>query len=985
MAQRMKRFGKALASALLIVAVMATDPGAPRAQDGDSAQDVFEDHISGPIVQSRCVNCHVEGGQSGHTRLLLVRESEADHEAHNLRAFENLLVAVQNDGGASYVLNKIQGVAHGGGPQVVAGTEEFTNMQRFLGLLGRHVATASLTPQTLFDTVAMASNRKTLRRAALIFAGRIPTDAEYAAVAGGGDSALPRAIRDLMEGPGFHDFLIRGGNDRLLTDRDDGYVLDNNKTHLVNLTNEAHRRRKAAQAGGDLMPFYDWMARVQHGARRAPLELIAYVVENERPYTEILTADYIMANPWSAYAYGASTRFSDPEDSLEFRPSRIVAYHRHGEGFEEGYDSDVQAAYVTDPGSLVTTYPHAGVLNTTVFLRRYPTTATNRNRARSRWAYYHFLGIDVEKSASRTTDPVALADTSNPTMHNPACTVCHSVLDPLAGAFQNYGDDGFYKDQWGGMDSLDPLYKEQASREQLPVQAESWSDREALVWRVTLTAGVETLRLMFTNHFWDEVADEGGRAYLDRLDVVDDDGRVVASREFEDLPAPVADWGACGEAQSAQDGGGNDHLVLWGGWDDCVMYIDIDIAATGGYDVEVVAWSDGRDDRYHNDIDFAALSVVASDHIYEEGDTWYRDMRTPGFDGGSPLNADTSLQWLAKRIAADPRFAAATVRFWWPAIMGSEVAESPEDASDADFEGLLLAAGAQGAEVERLARGFRYGFPGSSYKYNLKDLLVEILLSDWFRADAVTDRDPVRRTALRDAGARRMLTPEELASKTAAITGVQWGRRSESGCWPMCQRFSNLLAGDYRLFYGGIDSDGVTERARDMTSVMAGVAARHATMLSCPVVGRELYLLPDAKRRLFAGISPNVTSAPAIKAKLVELHEKLLGVEVTAESPDVEAAYRLFVDVMQRGRTTNDDWFNIWDCEFWKDVLYLEGILDNAIVELEDAYGYRYFELDEERRDDFINSIDYTDRHYAARAWVVVLTAMMMDYRYLYL
>ena len=84
-------------------------------------------------------------------------------------------------------------------------------------------------------------------------------------------------------------------------------------------------------------------------------------------------------------------------------------------------------------------------------------------------------------------------------------------------------------------------------------------------------------------------------------------------------------------------------------------------------------------------------------------------------------------------------------------------------------------------------------------------------------------------------------------------------------------------------------------------------------------------------------------------------------------------------------RKTNDDWFNIWDCEFWKDVLYLEGILDNAIVELEDDYGYRYIELDEGRRDDFINSIDYTDRHYAARAWVVVLTAMMMDYRYLYL
>ena len=94
-----------------------------------------------------------------------------------------------------------------------------------------------------------------------------------------------------------------------------------------------------------------------------------------------------------------------------------------------------------------------------MFLKRYPTTPTNRNRARSRWTYYHFLGLDIEKSASRTTDPVALADTDNPTMKNPACTVCHRVMDPVAGTFQNYGEEGEYRDEWGGLDSLDDFYK----------------------------------------------------------------------------------------------------------------------------------------------------------------------------------------------------------------------------------------------------------------------------------------------------------------------------------------------------------------------------------------------------------------------------------------------------------------------------------------------------------------------------------------------
>ena len=129
----------------------------------------------------------------------------------------------------------------------------------------------------------------------------------------------------------------------------------------------------------------------------------------------------------------------------------IVSYYRQRRRIRERVRSTSSTRQrVLNPGPLITDYPHAGILNTTAFLYRYPTTATNRNRARSRWTWYHFLGLDIEKSASRTTDPDALADTNNPTLLNPACTVCHTVLDPTAGTFQNYGDEGYYKDKWGG-------------------------------------------------------------------------------------------------------------------------------------------------------------------------------------------------------------------------------------------------------------------------------------------------------------------------------------------------------------------------------------------------------------------------------------------------------------------------------------------------------------------------------------------------------
>ncbi|MDE0029700.1 MAG: DUF1588 domain-containing protein [Deltaproteobacteria bacterium] len=1064
--------------------------------------ELFSRHISERVVQSRCIYCHVMGGRSGHTRLVFQPETNPDHEALNLATFENFLAEVE--GGASRILNKIQGVSHGGGEQVPADSDDFAQMERFLGRLDSGVVPAAITVDTLFDPVRMAPLRKTLRRAALIFAGRVPTEEEYASIYGGA-RAFRKAIRSLMTGPEFHEFLIRGANDRLLTNRRGGII--DGGSGFVDYANEEYARKKIAHESGDWDPFNQWLNKVQYGVRRAPLELIAHVVENDRPYTEIMTADYIMANPFAAKAYGATTSFDDSADPREFKPSKITKHYREGDGYDAEYDPVVGATRVFDPGPLKTDFPHAGVLNTNSFLFRYPSTATNRNRARARWTYYHFLGVDVEKSASRTTDPVALADTNNPTMYNPACTVCHSVLDPVAGAFQDYGDDGDYKDQWGGMDSLHELYKRDYGKSQ-NVLAESWQDRETLTWPLLLTAGIQPVRVTFTNHFWDEAAREGGELYLDRLVVLDSQGRQVASVEFEDLGPSL---GQCGGRRQNPATGREDHIVLWSGaW--CLFRIDVEVPALDTYTAEVVVWSDGHDARYEHG-GYARLAVIANP--YEEGDTWYRDMRVPGFSHEQAPGAEDSLQWLVQQIVDDRRFAEAAVKFWWPAIMGRELAEPPAEEGDADFVGQLLAANAQSAELRRLAHGFRQGFHGGS-AYNLKDLLVELVLSKWFRADALDDSDPARRVALRDAGARRLLTPEELARKTLALTGYRWGRQISTGCWDNCEASHDPLTDDFQLLYGGIDSDGITKRARNMTSVMAGVAKRHAVRTSCPVVLREVFLLPDEGRKLFAGVHENMTprldsstsfeiaseedfetlslteslpdgsstvrlsfinegsgrhirldrmdvrdaggqivasyelenleaprdcnhpvhdhfalhcrgwldvpvevpaagnytleiiaradrggdelprlevwalnatlsgsGAAAIRDKLVELYEKLLGVEVTPHSPDVDAAFNLFVEVMERGQGLDETHFLWWECGF-DDIYYFSGLRDDILVEIQHGGG-SYYDYDHARKDDFMFGFDFSDIHYSARTWVVVLTYLLTDYRYLQL
>ncbi|MXY56539.1 MAG: DUF1588 domain-containing protein [Gammaproteobacteria bacterium] len=1103
---------------IMVMSLLASPTGhltnlstAPARGANATSTEVFEALVAAPVLESKCVNCHVEGGASGTTRLVFVSTANSDHRALNLEAVKNFVATVED--GAALLLDKIQGIGHGGGEQVARGSEDFANVAWFLDLVRREAAVVSASADMLFDGVAMASPRTVLRRAALLFAGRIPTAAEYEFIEVGTDDALRETIRNLMTGPRFHEFLLRAANDRLLTDR---YVDENtleNRGHFYHFDNKYYRLRGAAVKNGAGREFNEWHNAVQYGVARAPLELIAHVAENDLPYTEVLTADYVMANRLTKESYTGTGAPDHPEDVHDFRPTQITDYLTHKAGYRARFEPNI-GLRILSPGEGKTAIPHAGVLNTLVFLKRYPTTATNRNRARARWTYYHFLGVDIENAASRTTDPVALADTNNPTMKNANCTVCHTVLDPAAGAFQNYGDIGLYRDEPGGLDALDRFYKNPVG-EEFEIEAASYEERETVSARLRLDRD-SRVYVAFTNDYWQNGTDIDRNLRLDSLELLDGDRNVVFEADLATLENQD-----CGEAVAAEDGGEADHWVILNG---CGVRVDVEIPTTDTYEAAVTAWADQAGDE------LAKLEIAATP--YQSGDTWYRDMREPGFDGESLRDSGNGLQWLAKQIAEDPRFAEATVKFWWPALMGKEVIEPPQDEQDADFGARLLAASAQAADVRDLAEGFRVGF-GDGKPYSLKDLLVEIALSDWARAEAVDgESSAIQRAALAHAGTGRLLTPVELAHKTDTITGFQWGRWEHPSARPFRQH-TNALADvrGYRLLYGGIDSNGITDRSRDLTSVMASVARTHAAESSCPIVFREFYLLPDQERRLFGGIHKNVspvaeasgsfsieaesfeeretitvsghlqsgtntvwlsfpndyyneetgadrnvrldalevvdasgttvarvefenleegcgssessdgsaeadhralwqpcelrvpltipsggahevkviawadlaggqlpfldvavesnteTSAGswAIRNKLAELYGKLLGVEVSAQSPDVEDAYQLFVDVWKRRRETGNNWFFDTACNWGSDIRYFDGIADDVLIRHDRDWG-SYYTWDWPR----VNRILYDeaapyDSAAVVRSWNVVLTYLLMDYRYLYL
>ena len=100
----------------------------------------------------------------------------------------------------------------------------------------------------------------------------------------------------LLAESGFRTRLKDIYNDVLLTDL---YLAYNG--FAVNLLNDEQYPRA-------LDAVYDELdeqlrLRINRAAAREPLELIAHVVENDRPFSEILTADYTMVNPYSAMLY----------------------------------------------------------------------------------------------------------------------------------------------------------------------------------------------------------------------------------------------------------------------------------------------------------------------------------------------------------------------------------------------------------------------------------------------------------------------------------------------------------------------------------------------------------------------------------------------------------------------------------------------------------------------------------------------------------
>ena len=554
MTSLLPRLALAICSLVLVPAIVSAEE--PKSYDGCTAtlDKFFLEEVWAKVGSQKCLTCHKAGGDAEETKFVLLdpqRVTGAEQEKvlrHNHGAFNK--IAKLKEGKEYRVLLKVTGGLDHGGDDVLK--PDSTGYKIIAKLVRRANDPNALSPATkpmidlveeknlppFFADVTMLADRQLLRRATLSLAGRLPTEAELATVSKGGLQAVPGILDEVMQEEAFYDRIREGFNDIFLT-----LGVDGNPDQSV-LSYDHFSTTRGWYQKHDLSHIADKAERTKAGYKLAndyrkallaePMELVEHIVRNDRPFSEIITADYIMMSPYTARGYGMfdelKDRFQDPEDPMEFIPVRLKALV----GRDKRQNQESASGF----------YPHAGILSTFQYLRRYPTTETNRNRLRARMFYQHFLGIDVLELAARVSDAAAAqAKYEIPTMQASECVVCHKTLDPVSSLFQDYyafeGVYGRRKEGW-----YQDMFQAGFEGEEMPAE-ERW---RSLQWLGERTVKDPRFSIAMVEHVYyiltgrkvllppkdldDPLFAARRRAYLEQRKLIEETSRKFAASKF---------------------------------------------------------------------------------------------------------------------------------------------------------------------------------------------------------------------------------------------------------------------------------------------------------------------------------------------------------------------------------------------------------------------------------------------------------------------
>jgi hypothetical protein len=148
--------------------------------------------------------------------------------------------------------------------------------------------------------------------------------------------------------------------------------------------------------------------RINVSVTEAPLRLVEHVITRDKPYTEIVTADYTLADGVVAQVWD-------------------LDYAGNGTSWEVSHFRDGR--------------PAAGLLSDSMVFTRHATTFSDKNRGRANAisrALLCFDFIDRQVEIDATINLADPAEVANAIEKNETCAGCHQMLDPLAAYFGRY-------------------------------------------------------------------------------------------------------------------------------------------------------------------------------------------------------------------------------------------------------------------------------------------------------------------------------------------------------------------------------------------------------------------------------------------------------------------------------------------------------------------------------------------------------------------
>lgn len=355
---KLKGPGTKLTGTLVMTPRADVEPEPPESCDSE----FFEGQVMGHVL-TICQSCHVEGGTAQNTTF---RVTPNDPQATQASVATHINT---HDPANSRILQKpLQHIPHGGGLRIIEGSEEHKILEEWVDLVaaGEQCATG---PQV--ELVPIAAH-ELLMRASMDLRGMRPAVAQLDAV-----EADPKAyagfVDQYLKSPEFLERVKDVYDDALLVRRED----DNDE-----------RRKETAALYGEA------------------LELIAYIVKNDRPFTEIGNGNYTVAN----------ATFQSNPDRMAYPMMPVT-----GDAWQ--------------PTTYLDGRPHGGLLSTSAFYSVWDTNNTNVNRRRAnRWSIvfhcYNFLDtpVDVTRDVDNNDQDAVLSAVTT----RQDCRACHDTLDPLA-------------------------------------------------------------------------------------------------------------------------------------------------------------------------------------------------------------------------------------------------------------------------------------------------------------------------------------------------------------------------------------------------------------------------------------------------------------------------------------------------------------------------------------------------------------------------